>query len=376
MEASDSNQDAPADGTVITREAGDGVATLPNGSKDFIDAQPAGHCSETEVSGSDIITLVVGQKAETDITHSSQLELTGSDVREADADMTQNDEVDGKDVWANLSPCTDDNAALCDDVANTQNPDRQRDDSALDRHDVLSKLASKSSVSAVIVIDAGEASDKDTEERLWSDGGKTYVDPTDRNGPENRTPPTNELVWLESAGKSSVPVKLTPPATSVYYPSHNAPGTSSGLATSQITSCGQMDPTGKSPNSSSIALHRPFTQQNHPSHHKPFTHSGSRPFSYSSSHIAHFHAVNTERPYGCTSCPKRFFLQADLQKHMARHTREKPYVCEICGKSFVCQSQLDIHQNVHTGERPFKCSVCERRFSHPSNLKRHQKIQH
>lgn len=93
-------------------------------------------------------------------------------------------------------------------------------------------------------------------------------------------------------------------------------------------------------------------------------------------HLAFYQAVTMERPYGCTSCTKRFFLESDLQKHMARHTREKPYTCKLCGKSFVCQSQLDIHGNVHTGERPFSCSICNRRFSHPSNLKRHQKIQH
>lgn len=93
-------------------------------------------------------------------------------------------------------------------------------------------------------------------------------------------------------------------------------------------------------------------------------------------HMAFYQAVTMERPYGCTSCTKRFFLESDLQKHLARHTREKPYTCKLCGKSFVCQSQLDIHGNVHTGERPFRCSVCNRHFSHPSNLKRHQKMQH
>lgn len=93
-------------------------------------------------------------------------------------------------------------------------------------------------------------------------------------------------------------------------------------------------------------------------------------------HKAFYQAVRVERPYGCTRCNKRFCLESDLQKHLARHTQEKPYTCQVCGKSFVCQSQLDVHGNVHTGERPFRCSICNRQFSHPSNMKRHQKMQH
>lgn len=93
-------------------------------------------------------------------------------------------------------------------------------------------------------------------------------------------------------------------------------------------------------------------------------------------HRAFYQAVRIERPYGCTSCTKRFCLESDLQKHLARHTQEKPYTCRVCGKSFVCQSQLGVHGNVHTGERPFRCPVCHRQFSHPSNMKRHQKMQH
>lgn len=113
-----------------------------------------------------------------------------------------------------------------------------------------------------------------------------------------------------------------------------------------------------------------------PSSQRPPVHLQQTPSSGSGLHLGFYHAATMERPYGCTSCNKRFFLESDLHKHVSRHTREKPYTCPLCSKSFICQSQLDIHRNVHTGERPFRCSVCSRRFSHPSNLKRHQKIQH
>lgn len=193
----------------------------------------------------------------------------------------------------------------------------------------------KSSQSEVIVIDGGGRSDKEGEECEWSDQTK-------RARHDKSTPVVIRCVRLESAGPRSVQAGSVLP--------QDPPPTSSSAATSSDSSSSE----GRSK-----ALHAPGQKS-----------------STSRFRLAFYHAVTMERPYGCTSCTKRFFLESDLQKHMARHTREKPYTCQLCGKSFVCQSQLDIHHNVHTGERPFSCSVCNRRFSHPSNLKRHQKIQH
>lgn len=184
----------------------------------------------------------------------------------------------------------------------------------------------KSSLSEVIYIQ-GEESDKEGEECEWSDKGQT-----------NRVTvsPVIQSADLESAAQRSV-------QAASHFPCEDP------LKTSNVKSISDTH---------LVAPQCPITHHNH-SHHLTF-----------------YHAVTMERPYGCTRCTKRFFLESDLQKHMARHTREKPHTCLLCGKSFVCQSQLDIHHNVHTGERPFSCSVCNRRFSHPSNLKRHQKIQH
>lgn len=176
-------------------------------------------------------------------------------------------------------------------------------------------VLAKTSQSEVIVIDGGGRSDKEGEESEWS--GQTQR--------EEMTPAMIPCAGLESAEPRSAQ------AGSLLRP--DPPGTFCQGATSSISSSSRFP-------------------------------------------LAFYHAVTMERPYGCTSCTKRFFLESDLQKHMARHTREKPYACSLCGKSFVCQSQLEIHRNVHTGERPFSCSICSRRFSHPSNLKRHQKIQH
>ncbi len=323
------------DNCEVTGDA-DTATSLPAASKDTSDGRLARCHSETEVSGSDIVTFVVGRTTETDssgsdTTHSSQLELTGSDVRAGDNEQLNSD--------PDMTPHRDGVPASCNDVIDGRNDN----EAALD--------TSKSSYE-VIVIDGGATSDKEAEECKWSDVDQTKKEAGRRRDRHEKTmSAVIQCAGLESAPPRSVQVNSSVQAGSV-LPLDNTPGTSSGGTTSSINSSSEAH---------SLALHCPM------SHHKP---------SSSSFHLAFYHAVTMERPYGCTSCTKRFFLESDLQKHMARHTREKPYTCLLCGKSFVCQSQLDIHRNVHTGERPFSCSICNRRFSHPSNLKRHQKIQH
>uniref|UniRef100_A0A673Y4A8 Krueppel-like factor luna n=1 Tax=Salmo trutta TaxID=8032 RepID=A0A673Y4A8_SALTR len=99
-------------------------------------------------------------------------------------------------------------------------------------------------------------------------------------------------------------------------------------------------------------------------------------FSHSSNFATHFRPGTVERPYGCSSCHKKFVHESDLQHHMIIHTRKRAFACTLCEKSFVSPSKLQVHQNVHTGEKPFSCAQCGRRFSHSSNLKRHQKLHH
>ncbi|XP_069031100.1 uncharacterized protein [Embiotoca jacksoni] len=267
-------------------------ATLvPAALKDAGDGWRAG----TEVSGSDVVTFVASRTPETDSSsdsaHDARSSLTG----------------DGPplSLSAVTTPGREAMTASCDDVTDGSKPQQAASD------------GDRSSLSQVIVIEGGGASDREAEKCEWSDGHQQTT-----------------LPMIPCVGYGSV-------QAASLFPGDVTPGTSN------ITFCSKPRP---------LALHRP-------------------PFS-SSLRLAFFHAVTMERPYGCTRCTKRFFLESDLQKHLARHSREKPYTCPLCGKSFVCQSQLDIHRNVHTGERPFSCSVCSRRFSHPSNLKRHQKIQH
>ncbi|KAM4604430.1 uncharacterized protein ACJ7VT_018950 [Polymixia lowei] len=420
VEIRDTDQRTPVEGSITAR--GNSVTSPPGGLEDFGDAQPARHRSETEVSGSDIITFVVGQ-SETDnntgdTTHNSRLELTGSDVRagksqplSADGGATRCEDEEQKQgsllsvsltqVWANVPLGVDDASTRCVDVIDAVNAslcsDRVSNNPALDSGVgcTTSGLPSQSSTSDVIIIDGGVTSDKEGEESvLWSNGGKSAVEQanraTERESKRDKqlTSPKTQSVRLER--RESVTME----AESGCYQPSDAPGTSSSFITSHFTTSGQTHRVSSKNNTTTVPLRQPDQtgRASYPGNtscvisHHPIGHLSQRAspsagqLSYQKAsrvyHMARFHTAAMERPYGCTSCTKRFFLEADLQKHMARHTREKPYVCQVCGKSFVCQSQLDIHGNVHTGERPFSCSVCERRFSHPSNLRRHQKIQH
>lgn len=321
METGGTNHEAMLDACLSNGEDDDGAATsLLAAPKDVRDGHPARHANGTEVSGSDVVTFVVGRTAENngsrDAAHGSRQK--GSDVIAGESQPLNS----GTDVLTRRDAVR----TSCDDVTDVKNG--------------TAPLVSKSSPE-VIVIDGGTLADKDIEEHDWLCADQTNSQKAVGGRHEQTTLPMTQCAGLEVARHRSAQAASVPP------------GTSGCEMTPSINSFTDSAP--------AVVLHQ------HHNHHRAISRSLHRAF---------YQAVTMERPYGCTRCTKRFFLESDLHKHMARHTREKPYTCLLCGKSFVCQSQLDIHHNVHTGERPFSCSVCNRRFSHPSNLKRHQKIQH
>ena len=324
LETRGTTNEAPPDSGIRTGGGVNSTTSLHATSTDRADGQPTRCSNVTEVSVSDVIPFVVGRTAEThggrDTTRG--LLLTGSDVRAGEIQPLNSD--------CHLIARRDAVPTSCINVTDSRNATL----AALD--------TSKSSLSEVIVIDGGGMSDKEGQECEWLHVGQTNRE-AGSGRPEQTTLSLIQCAGLESVGHRSVQARSA-------VPLDDNPGTSSS------DNC----------DTPSLVLLRPVPPPNH-SQNKPIS-SRCPP--------ALYHIMAMDRPYGCTSCSKRFFLQSDLQKHMARHTRERPYTCLLCGKSFVCQSQLDIHRNVHTGERPFTCSVCNQRFSHPSNLKRHEKIQH
>lgn len=103
------------------------------------------------------------------------------------------------------------------------------------------------------------------------------------------------------------------------------------------------------------------------------------------------------KPVACSKCPKRFFSNADLRKHMDVHSDAK-YVCNLCGSILSSKRSLDEHRSKyiffliitmwvmfsfnHLHELPFSghrhrkaeeqtCDLCSMRFRTIYNLKRH-----
>lgn len=82
----------------------------------------------------------------------------------------------------------------------------------------------------------------------------------------------------------------------------------------------------------------------------------------------------TEWPYACKNCGKRFIEKSKFKFHMCIHTDEKSYSCKQCGKSFRYQCQYEIHMRIHSGAKPYVCKTCGKGFARSSTLNIHERI--
>ncbi|KAH1012199.1 zinc finger protein OZF isoform X1 [Dendroctonus ponderosae] len=80
------------------------------------------------------------------------------------------------------------------------------------------------------------------------------------------------------------------------------------------------------------------------------------------------------KPFGCPSCPERFFTLTPLKVHFNHHSSQKQLKCDLCGRSFLKQSSLMAHQKKHTDPESFKCRECNKKLSNQHSLLNHLKI--
>ena len=85
--------------------------------------------------------------------------------------------------------------------------------------------------------------------------------------------------------------------------------------------------------------------------------------------------THSGRTFPCSICDYKAFRKRGLQNHIAeRHSTERPFECEICGKGFSNEKYFQKHQNVHDSTRKFECSVCNKKFKRKMHLNTHCKI--
>lgn len=93
-------------------------------------------------------------------------------------------------------------------------------------------------------------------------------------------------------------------------------------------------------------------------------------------HFLNVHCDESERPYECTICSKRFSDCPSLNRHILIVHAEPKHECDVCKKKFKLRTELKTHMNIHTGEMPYICRYCGQRFLDRGNKNSHQRKTH
>ncbi|XP_017769194.1 PREDICTED: zinc finger protein 664 [Nicrophorus vespilloides] len=101
--------------------------------------------------------------------------------------------------------------------------------------------------------------------------------------------------------------------------------------------------------------------------------------------LKHIESHSNVRSFKCEHCSQTYKYQKSLNIHLAKtHSigdakipeRVKKYFCHICPKSYFANNKLQKHIRSHTGERPFSCDICDKKFIDKSYVKQHLKASH
>ena len=85
--------------------------------------------------------------------------------------------------------------------------------------------------------------------------------------------------------------------------------------------------------------------------------------------------THSGRTFPCSICDYKAYRKRGLHHHIAEwHSTERPFECEICGKGFSNENYFEKHQKVHDSTRKFECSVCNKKFKRKMHLTVHDKI--
>jgi len=85
-----------------------------------------------------------------------------------------------------------------------------------------------------------------------------------------------------------------------------------------------------------------------------------------------------ERKFICQKCSKDFFSSSALKIHLRKHATDRPFNCEICQSAFKTTGTLNCHRRlVHDGKRrqrivrSHQCKQCPKAFYRNAELVRH-----
>ncbi|CAL8099537.1 unnamed protein product [Orchesella dallaii] len=109
-------------------------------------------------------------------------------------------------------------------------------------------------------------------------------------------------------------------------------------------------------------------------------------FHFMSCHYNRQHGLNI-KPFKCTYCDRKYFLEKKVKEHLAKHKRrekdklviENPdtkFICIDCGKEFIDSKSLAGHRKRHDPANHKKCPECDLTFELQWQLIAHLKRKH
>lgn len=101
--------------------------------------------------------------------------------------------------------------------------------------------------------------------------------------------------------------------------------------------------------------------------------------------MRHIETHTNETAFHCEICSKGYKYKKSLDDHKAKvhkigeldiSPKIKKFVCHLCPKSYYANNKLEKHLRTHSGDKPFKCPNCQKCFADKSYMKQHLKTMH